>query len=151
MFQEEFVELERRVARYESGEDGFSNLVSCSDASGNVIKFELTPCGFLEVFKNGDQISGLTDFESSNFPAAGSITLNVWKTHGCLGAMKIDKDMTTDDSRASEEVSAAHRVAAEPRRSDEEIERERIRIQFRRDGQFRKQALRQWKCRASCD
>ena len=31
------------------------------------------------------------------------------------------------------------------RRSDEEIERERIRNQFRRDGQFRAQARRQWK------
>ena len=53
--------------------------------------------------------------------------------------------MPTDDNSDSEAGSAAHCVAAEPRRSDEEIERERIRIQFRRDGRFREQALRQWK------
>ena len=67
------------------------------------------------------------------------------------GDMKIDRDIPSDDNSASEAGSAAHRAVAEPRRSDEETERERIRIQFRRDGQFRKQALRQWKCQASCD
>ena len=61
------------------------------------------------------------------------------------GDMKIDRDIPSDDNSASEAGSAVHRAVAEPRRSDDEIERERIRIQFRRDERFRKQALRQWK------
>ena len=72
-------------------------------------------------------------------------------THGYLEAVEIERDMPIDDNSASEAGSAAHRAVAEPRRSDEEIERERIRIQFRRDRQFRKQALRQWKGWVSCD
>ena len=146
--QEEVAELERRVARFESGEDGFSSVISCSDASGNAIKFGLTPCGLLEVFKNGDPTSG------SGLPGDVSIcpiTYKVLFTYGRLEAMKIDTDMPTDGNSASEAGSAAPCAVAEPRCSEEEIERERIRIQFRRDGQFRKQALRQWKCWVSCD
>ena len=134
--QEEVFELERRVARFESGEDGSLSGISCLDLSGNEIKFEITPGGLLEVFWNGGPTS---------------VTYKVLRTYGRLEAMKIDADMPTDGNSASEAGSAAPCAVAEPRCSDEEIERERIRIQFRRDGQFRKQALRQWKCRASCD
>ena len=121
-------------------------MISCSDARGNAIKFGLTPCGLLEVFKNGDPTSKdcITD-DGKKVILNTSITYKVWETHGCLGTMKIDRDMPSDDNSASEAGSAANRVAADPRRSDQEIERERIRIQFRRDGKFREHALRQWK------
>ena len=93
----------------------------------------------LEVI-NGDETNGLCLIDDGE----GEDIAVTWRLRR-PGDMKIDRDIPRDDNSASEAGSAVHRAVAEPRSSDDEIERERIRIQFRHDERFRKQALRQWK------
>ena len=75
--QEEVDELERRVARFESSEGGYSNVI-CLTAPPryNPYMFGLTSCGLLEVI-NGDETAGSCMIDDGEVALGGRIPVNV--------------------------------------------------------------------------